>query len=66
MNESTPLRDLLGQDAPIGPGTLRRDDPLIITERVDYVSVERYVSKRILESSGLEYKFETSADAPRQ
>lgn len=57
-----PLKDLLekrfGNDFPVGAGTTKRDDPLVITDQRDYVSIEYGVAKFLLEHMGYEYKFE--------
>lgn len=57
-----PLKDLLekrfGGDFPVGAGTTKRDDPLVITDQRDYVSIEYGVAKFLLEQMGFEYKFE--------
>jgi len=57
-----PLKEVLekrfGSDFPVGAGTTKRDDPLVITDRRDYVSIEYGIAKFLLEQMGFEYKFE--------
>lgn len=57
-----PLKEVLekrfGANFPIGAGTTKRDDPLVITDRRDYVSIEYGVAKFLLEQMNFEYKFE--------
>ncbi|WP_132987229.1 hypothetical protein [Luteimonas terricola] len=57
-----PLKDVLkarfGDDFPVGSGSMKRDDPLVITEQRDYVSVEYGVAKFMLENMGVEFEFE--------
>lgn len=52
------LFDRFGQDFPVGAGTAKREDPLIITELSDYVSVEYAVATFLLSAMGLTYQFE--------
>lgn len=57
-----PLKKVLeshfGGDFPVGAGTTKRDDPLVITDERDYVSIEYAVARFLLEKMGFEYEFE--------
>lgn len=57
-----PLADLLcshyGSDFPVGKGSAKRDDPLVITDQRDYVSIEHGVSQLLLDTGGCEYELE--------
>ncbi|APO95585.1 hypothetical protein OR60_09030 [Xanthomonas vesicatoria] len=57
-----PLKEVLekrfGRDFPIGTGTSKRDDPLVITAQRDYVSIEHGVAQFLLEQMGFEYELE--------
>ncbi len=46
-----------GNDFPVSSGSTTQDDPLIITEQRDYVSIEYVVAKHLLSELGLDYKF---------
>lgn len=52
------LKKRFGSDFPVGAGSTNRDDPLVITDQRDYVSIEYVVAKFLLEEMGFEYKFE--------
>lgn len=52
------LRRLYGEDFPVGAGSLKRDDPLLLHAHKDYVAVEYRIAKYIFEKTQLEYKFE--------
>lgn len=56
------LQDLLrlyfGSDFPVGDGSAKRDDPLVITEKDDYVAIEYRIAQLILAMADREYKFE--------
>lgn len=57
-----PLSDLLranfGADFPVGNGSAKRGDPLVITELRDYVAIEYAIATFLLELGECEYKFE--------
>lgn len=57
-----PLKEVLekrfGGDFPVGTGTSKRDDPLVITDQRDYVSIEHGVAQFLLEQMGFEYELE--------
>lgn len=57
-----PLSDLLfahfGPDFPVGNGSAKRDDPLIITDQRDYVSIEHAAAQLLLSAGMLEYMLE--------
>jgi len=57
-----PLADLLrsyyGSDFPVGTGSAKQDDPLVITDQRDYVSIEHGVSQLLLDAGGCDYKLE--------
>ena len=57
-----PLADLLrahfGKDFPVGNGSAKRDDPLVITDKRDYVSIEYGVAQHLIGLGGYEFKFE--------
>ncbi|WP_442682806.1 hypothetical protein ACSBPQ_14615 [Stenotrophomonas sp. JC08] len=42
---------------PVSGGNCTNDDPLIITEKKDYASIEYAVAEMIMKSQGLEFKF---------
>jgi len=50
------LKQHFGKDLCVAGGSAKRDDPLVITELVDYVSIEYDVAKFLMQ--GLEYKKE--------
>ena len=50
------LRDSFGPDLPISEGSAKRNDPLIITDVRDYVSIEHSIAQFLL--SGDEWEFE--------
>ena len=57
-----PLKEVLeerfGSGFPVGAGSAKRDDPLVITDKRDYVSIEYGVARFLLEQMGFEYEFE--------
>jgi hypothetical protein len=52
------LQDRFGIGFPIGEGSTERDDPLVITDERDYVSIEYAIAEFLLREMGFEYKFE--------
>lgn len=60
-----PLKEILvarfGENFPVGLGSCKRDDPLIVTAKNDYVSVEYAVAEYLLQEMGFEYKFESQS-----
>ena len=52
------LKNRLGNEFPVGTGSATREDPLLISEQRDYVSVEYTAAKFLLSEMGLEYKLE--------
>lgn len=58
----TPLPTLLkrhfGDDFPVSGGNAGRNDPLVITSKRDYVSIEHVVARHLLENWGLDYSLE--------
>lgn len=59
---SRPLSDLLkshfGADFPVGKGSAKRDDPLVITAVRDYVSIEYAVAEFLLSAPGESFSFD--------
>jgi hypothetical protein len=57
-----PLKEVLeehfGSGFPVGAGSTKRDDPLVITDQRDYVAIEHAVARFLLEQMGFEYKLE--------
>jgi len=57
-----PLKEILekrfGKGFPVGEGSTKKDDPLVITDQRDYVSIEYAIAKFLLQEMGLEYKFD--------
>ena len=53
------LCDIFGDDFPIASGSAKRDDPLIITEKIDYVAVEYAIAELLMENQ--EYELESQA-----
>lgn len=41
------LRDDLGQDFPVLSGNAKKEDPLIITELIDYIGIEYAVAEHV-------------------
>lgn len=52
------LRSRFGSDFPVGVGSAKRNDPLVITDQGDYVSIEHGVSQFLLHAGGCEYELE--------
>lgn len=57
-----PLREVLqarfGDDFPVGSRSTKRDDPLVITDRRDFVSIEYAVAEFLLNEMGFVHMFE--------
>lgn len=57
-----PLSDLLrehfGESFPVSSGSAKRDDPLIILDERDYVSIEYSVAQLLLDLAECEYELE--------
>lgn|GEM_PF-1128236 len=52
------LQEHFGMDLPVGPGSAKRDDPLIITDQRDYVALEYAIANFLLQEMQLESRFE--------
>ncbi|HZJ93690.1 MAG TPA: hypothetical protein VFD09_11495 [Thiopseudomonas sp.] len=50
------LREIFGDDFPVATGSAERDDPLIITEKIDYVSIEYVIAQALMEGQDYELK----------
>lgn len=52
------LREHFGDDFPVGAGSAKQDDPLVITAKRDYVSFEYATAQMLMEMACYEYKLE--------
>lgn len=53
------LRAQIDAAFPVGHGSAKRDDPLVIEEERDYVSIEYFVAQFLIKNAGFEYEFES-------